>query len=117
MGGSLSPTGRPPLPAARAARTYSEVGVWRRELVYPVVAVTVSPSEMATTETAHFPGSRGPEEGNQPVAMAGKVRPGSGDLTPTVHGALRVALPAAVSTRSEAWGPRKPGGVKIPMGQ
>lgn len=39
-------------PAARAAGTYSQVGVWRRESGYPVAAVTVFPSEAAVTGTA-----------------------------------------------------------------
>ncbi|KMQ82094.1 lipase esterase protein, partial [Lasius niger] len=44
--------------------------------------------------------------------MAGKVGPGSGDLTPTVHGALpgypSLASCSAVPTLSEVWEPRKP---------
>jgi len=67
--------------------------------------VTVSPFETATTRTAHFPRSQGSGEGNQLVVTAGKAGPGSDGLAPTVRGAPRVAPPAAVLTRSEAWDP------------
>jgi len=50
----------------------------------------------------------------EPVATAGKARPGSGDLAPSVRGTPRVAPPPAVPTRSEAWDPRKPTGALKP---
>jgi len=60
----------PPLPAARAARTYSEVGVWRRECGYPVTVRDRFPFRSSGHRDDVFPRSRGPGEGIQLVATA-----------------------------------------------
>jgi len=91
--------------AARAAGTYSQVGVWRRELGVPGGRPRPFPLPKRLS-----PGRRMPPDPDVIPGRGVAGRHGGQDWgrevagpVPTVRGAPRVAPPAAVPTRSEAW--------------
>ena len=83
-------------PAVEAAWTFPRRGLTARELL-PIgrdrFPFRTDRSEEAPASLRTVPGGR---RHGMLVAMAGKAGPGSGDPAPTVHGAPRVAPPAAM---------------------